>query len=1543
MGVPKFYRWISERYPCLSQIVREHQIPEFDNLYLDMNGIIHICSHPNDDDVHFRISEEKIFTAIFHYIEVLFDIIKPRKVFFMAVDGVAPRAKMNQQRSRRFRSAKEAAELVKKALQRGETLPEEDRFDSNCITPGTGFMARLQEQLKYFVNKKLTTDGEWRKVNVILSGHDVPGEGEHKIMDYVRWARVQEDYDPNTRHCLYGLDADLMMLGLTSHEPHFSLLREEVKFGGGKKAKRRISTPEETTFHLLHLSLMREYIDHEFSVVKPKLPFGYDLENIIDDWVLMGFLVGNDFIPHLPDMHINHDALPYLYQTYIEVLPHLGGYLNEGGFLNLERFEVYLKTLSKFDFEQFDAKWTDLRLLDEKRGRFRKKKKQKMAKPKAKGPVPLEQFNVYSLFGGHEGDAGEEELKAVAMATESEPDDDEDEDEIDDEPGDSLMEGMPEDFTDRGKLFLTEFQQHKKEYYREKLGFDDIDSGAMREQSKTYVVAIQWILHYYFNGVPSWSWFYPYHYAPFLSDIRDISNLKIDFNLAKPFRPFQQLLAVLPAASKQFLPEAYQGLMVNEDSLLLDFYPHNFKTDMNGKTQEWEAVVLIPFIDEDRLICAMEPLESRLTKDEQHRNSVGLCLSYRFDQDTQFNCKATYPGFPDVTNCKSKCTKLPIDTFSLSPDKVRRGVCPGVKQDVFFPGFPTLKFLKYKARLQKADVRVFQMHSKNDSVIINLENASHDAAVVAKQLVGKTCHIKWPHLVEAFVFSVQTAETIYDLGLNGHGMQSHPQTEKSVKEWKKGARHLTVLYAERFGIELGPVRILLKASTLIGKKYAHNAKLNKVEVQKEWDVEQEFHPYQLCVQDINVHAKKDSDTIESLEQLFPVGSDCFVLSKQYYGSMAKVKSVDKQKQRIQVKASIVSEPDLEEIKWNNFPDDDYRSSGNIAYQLRLHPLVLSRMTSGLKVEAEKKKPTSQPQLFNIGLNIKNGKKKEELMGYVRRYGEQWTYSYKAFELVAEYIETFPDLFAALDAIPEVDVYTEDQLFPRNPNGLSDVLSWLRSLPTHKASLVACGSQSTDEVAIEAVEKVVEMHKKQTKGFKPKQIVMNVKPNVLYTPSQSLDRLPPDPFASYELFDRVVYTRFGGAVPFGLHGTVIAIYGNLFDVVFDEPFLGGMTLNCSKNQGYKVGPSSLINISYGQRQFSQPQSFGRSQRRQPQPQPSPAQVERKPAQKQKTGSQVIRIKKRPSGEESEKKPVHKTEEKEEEEEKAELDVPKETLQEEEVLVDLTETWVHVDDESLEPDMAAAIQGLSDLQMNTSSSQGHEMEDSSLALKKLLNIPPSVPQSVPFAQQVPPPLPHAFLRPNLFQQPGWNTMAAQRQPLLMPPPLPPPLLSNYSRLFSWCAQNRFPQPKLHFTVTSYGISCTADILGHRFTGALARSEQEAADSVSKFAIERLGLPLHPLGVFGLLPPPPGPVPPFTPAGVPYPYFPAPGLPPVPVPAPSNPAFQHPMHFSPGQLPSHGPVLIDGRTMVSATSPSKSRKEFVPLQVMRRNPVNYEGASK
>ena len=192
----------------------------------------------------------------------------------MAIDGVAPRAKLNQQRSRRFRSAKDMAdatkEMEKKSRQSGGDDDNDDDtssggvFDSNCITPGTEFMAKVSDTIKYFIRQKIKQDPLWRNLTVIFSGHEIPGEGEHKIMDHIRQMKSNPNYQPNTRHCIYGQDADLIMLGLVTHEPHFTILREVVDFSGSfnqnrnalKQVKKQV---KEADFQLLHLSVLREY------------------------------------------------------------------------------------------------------------------------------------------------------------------------------------------------------------------------------------------------------------------------------------------------------------------------------------------------------------------------------------------------------------------------------------------------------------------------------------------------------------------------------------------------------------------------------------------------------------------------------------------------------------------------------------------------------------------------------------------------------------------------------------------------------------------------------------------------------------------------------------------------------------------------------------------------------------------------------------------------------------------------------------------------------------------------------------------------------------------------------------------------------------------------------------------------------------------------------------------------------------------------------------------------------------------------------------
>ena len=123
-----------------------------------------------------------------------------------------------------------------------------------------------------------------------------------------------------------------------------------------------------------------------------------------------------------------------------------------------------------------------------------------------------------------------------------------------------------------------------------------------------YCEGLEWVMAYYYEGVASWSWFFNYHYGPYLSDIieflaRDDNDpskyCPIKFDLGRPFAPFEQLMGVLPSLSSSLVPAPLATLMTSPESPILHFFPSEFESDLNGKKNSWEAVVKIPFIDEN--------------------------------------------------------------------------------------------------------------------------------------------------------------------------------------------------------------------------------------------------------------------------------------------------------------------------------------------------------------------------------------------------------------------------------------------------------------------------------------------------------------------------------------------------------------------------------------------------------------------------------------------------------------------------------------------------------------------------------------------------------------------------------------------------------------------------------------------------------------------------------------------------------------------------------------------------------------------------------
>ncbi|XP_066475820.1 5'-3' exoribonuclease 1 isoform X2 [Tiliqua scincoides] len=1175
MGVPKFYRWVSERYPCLSQVLKEQQIPEFDNLYLDMNGIIHQCSHPNDDDVHFRISEDKIFADIFHYLEVLFRIIKPRKVFFMAVDGVAPRAKMNQQRGRRFRSAKEAEDKIKKALEKGEVLPTEARFDSNCITPGTEFMARLHEHLKYFVNMKISTDKSWQGITVYLSGHETPGEGEHKIMEFIRSEKAKVDHDPNTRHCLYGLDADLIMLGLTSHEPHFSLLREEVRFGG--KKSQRVCAPEETTFHLLHLSLMREYIDYEFSPVKDRISFTYEIDRIIDDWILMGFLVGNDFIPHLPHLHINHDALPLLYRTYMTVLPELGGYINESGHLNLPRFEKYLTKLSDFDREHFSEVFVDLKWFESKVGnKYLNEAAGIAAEESKKQKKRKAQENAICLAALEKTDNG---IVATPKTTlEDEPEDDD--------------------------LFETEFRQYKRTYYMTKMGVEVVSDDFLADQAECYVQAIQWILHYYYHGVQSWSWYYPYHYAPYLSDIHNISELKINFNLGKPFMPFEQLLAVLPSASKDLLPKCYQHLMTSEESPIIEYYPTEFKTDLNGKQQEWEAVVLIPFIDEKQLLQTMASCSEFLTEEERHRNRHSECLMYWYDRDVEFLYSSPWlEKFPSIERCHTRHKAMSLDVWrvQIAHNKITKLDM----EKLYFCGFPTLKHIEHKFYLKKNGVQVFQQSSHGENMLLEIvvpdDSEEQSVENVASLVLGKSVFVNWPHLEEARAVAVSDGETKFTLeeppGVQKVYMGNDmPPTkvayvgDKEQNTWMKEIQGISEHYQRRKGVIINDTSVVVYAQLLTGRRYQLNQS-GEVYLEKQWSKQILPFAYQTIVKDIKAFDSRFS-RLKTLDDLFPLGCTVFMLGTPYYGCTGEVQDSRDviSDGRIRVVFNIPCEPQLDALIQNQHKYSvKYNPGYVLASRLGVSGYLVSRFTGSIFIGRGSRRNPHGDHKANVGLNLKFNKKNEEVPGFTKKVGNEWMYSSAVEQLLAEYLERVPELFGYIAKNSQEDIFYEDDIWPgEEENGaekIQEIVTWLKTHPVSSLSRSSCDLQILDAAIVEKIQEEIEKCKQRKSN---KKVRVTVKPHLLYRPLEQQHGVVPDRDAEYRLFDRVVNVRESFSVPLGLRGTIIGIKGAsresdvLYEVLFDEEFHGGLTIRCSLARGYRMPASALINFSHGSR-------------------------------------------------------------------------------------------------------------------------------------------------------------------------------------------------------------------------------------------------------------------------------------------------------------------------------------------------------------------------
>jgi 5'-3' exonuclease len=298
MGIPSYFSYIVKNHANIIKKFNSNAII-VDNLYLDCNSIIYDVVRNIDFAKIVESDVDTIIRALCSKIDEYIQELKPRNTIYIAFDGVAPVAKLEQQRSRRYKS------LYQNNISRSiYKSVEPDPWNTTAITPGTLFMKRLNEQL--YINYKNPL--KYNVLNIIVSCSDHPGEGEHKLFQHIR------DYSyehKNVTTVIYGLDADLIMLSI-NHLPisnNIYLFRETPHF-----IQSINSELEPNESYVIDIPELAKIITldmnngEELTTIQQK--------NRIYDYIFLCFFLGNDFLPHFPSINIRTGGIDKMLLAY---------------------------------------------------------------------------------------------------------------------------------------------------------------------------------------------------------------------------------------------------------------------------------------------------------------------------------------------------------------------------------------------------------------------------------------------------------------------------------------------------------------------------------------------------------------------------------------------------------------------------------------------------------------------------------------------------------------------------------------------------------------------------------------------------------------------------------------------------------------------------------------------------------------------------------------------------------------------------------------------------------------------------------------------------------------------------------------------------------------------------------------------------------------------------------------------------------------------------------------------------------------------------
>ena len=537
MGVPSFFKYLLDQYKKNDFIIQKEtqnktvqdQLNSIEWLMLDANGLMHpvcfkvVAENPNitDNDK----LEKLMHQAIIDYIEHMVDYVKPTKGLYIAVDGVAPLAKVKQQRYRRFKSVHD--NKMWDNIKRKHNKPVSHFWNNSVITPGTEFMSRLHIKLLDWIKTK--------NLEIIYSSCYMPGEGEHKIMDFIK-------LNNKNSYIIYGLDADLIFLCLATGLNNLYLLREANEINN-KESQGVLKYVRMDVLREVIPDTIKKFIKNNDSMNI----FNYaklNNTNLINDFIFLCYFLGNDFLPHLYAIDIKKEGIEYLLKAYAQITYH-----NSNSYIIDKKYNINQKLLTTL-LDVLASKEETMLIAN-----YNSKKHYRILSSdeyeKEKNRVENLNFTIYDPVKIGSDNQGEWRKRFYKHYFE--------------------IDTMDE---------LESFSSTMVKHYV---------TGLKWVTQYYFIKCPAWEWYYPYDQAPFLNDIY--------QNMDNIKINRIKLPVGKPLTPYVQLLSVLPPQSSCILPKELQHLMHDKRSEIIYLYPTDFEQDFINKDRYWKGIPQLPPLD----------------------------------------------------------------------------------------------------------------------------------------------------------------------------------------------------------------------------------------------------------------------------------------------------------------------------------------------------------------------------------------------------------------------------------------------------------------------------------------------------------------------------------------------------------------------------------------------------------------------------------------------------------------------------------------------------------------------------------------------------------------------------------------------------------------------------------------------------------------------------------------------------------------------------------------------------------------------------------